>query len=73
MSRIFILGDSFADNLYSKEKAAIDAGKPLNSGVATYIDFFIKNKIALPLYFDDWLKELVCIFYEEKANMKKIL
>ena len=57
MSRIFILGDSFADNLYSKEKAAIDAGKPLNSGVATYIDFFIKNKIALPLYFDDWLKE----------------
>jgi len=57
MSRIFILGDSFADNLYDKEKAQIDAGKPLNSGVATYIDFFIKNKIALPLYFDDWLKE----------------
>jgi hypothetical protein len=57
MSRIFILGDSFADNLYSKEKAIIDAGKPLGSNVARYIDFFIKNKMVLPLYFDDWLKE----------------
>lgn len=57
MSRIFILGDSFADNLYSKEKQSIDDGHPLNSGIARYIDFFIKNRIALPLYFDDWLKE----------------
>jgi len=57
MSRIFILGDSFADNLYSKEKESIDAGYPLGSGIARYVDTFIKNKITLPLYFDDWLKE----------------
>jgi hypothetical protein len=57
MSRIFILGDSFADNLYNKEKESIDAGHPLGSDVARYVDTFIKNGIALPLYFDDWLKE----------------
>ena len=37
MSRIFILGDSFADNLYSKEKESIDAGHPLGSGIARYV------------------------------------
>jgi hypothetical protein len=57
MSRIFILGDSFADNLYNKEKKAIDDGKPSDSGVSMYINSFIKNGITLPLYFDDWLKE----------------
>ena len=57
MSRIFILGDSFADNLYNKEKKAIDDGKLSESGVSMYIKSFIKNGITLPLYFDDWLKE----------------
>jgi hypothetical protein len=57
MSRIFILGDSFADNLYSKEKATIEKGQPIGSNVGDYIYSFIKNNIELPLYFDDWLKE----------------
>jgi len=57
MSRIFILGDSFADNLYSKEKATIENGQPIGSNVGDYIYSFIKNNIELPLYFDDWLKE----------------
>jgi len=57
MSRIFILGDSFADNLYNKEKKAIDDGNTPDNGVFMYINSFIKNGITLPLYFDDWLKE----------------
>jgi hypothetical protein len=55
--RVFLLGDSFTDNLYQYQFFYKKMGEGDGVGqVRKYIDCILEDTGDLPLYFDDWLK-----------------
>jgi hypothetical protein len=56
-NRVFLLGDSFTDNLYQVElfqrKMGINDGR---GQVRKYVDCVLEDTGNMPLYFNDWLK-----------------
>lgn len=58
--RIFLLGDSFTDNLYQKEIKKIHDESDLTdlntNDVLKYVLLFKEKKLPYPLYFDDYLR-----------------
>lgn len=55
--RVFLLGDSFTDNLYQYELFYKKMGVSDEGGqVRKYVDCILEDTGNLPLYFDDWLK-----------------
>lgn len=55
--RVFLLGDSFTDNLYQCEFFYKKLGNGEGVGqIRKYIDCILEDTTNLPLYFDDWLK-----------------
>jgi hypothetical protein len=56
-NRVFLLGDSFTDNLYQCELFARKMGVNEGRGqVRKYIDCILEDTGNMPLYFNDWLK-----------------
>ena len=60
--RIFLLGDSFTDNLYRKEIKKIEEESDLmdlkTNDVLKYVLSFKKKNLPYPLYFDEYLRLL---------------
>jgi hypothetical protein len=55
--RVFLLGDSFTDNLYQREFFYKKIGNDEGVGqIRKYIDCILEDTGNIPLYFDDWLK-----------------
>jgi hypothetical protein len=55
--RVFLLGDSFTDNLYQYQFFYKKMGISDDVGqIRKYIDCILEDTGNLPLYFDDWLK-----------------
>jgi hypothetical protein len=56
-NRVFLLGDSFTDNLYKVELFQMRFGIGNGYGqVRKYVDCVLQDTNSEPLYFDDWLK-----------------
>lgn len=56
--RIFLLGDSFTNNLYQSHYQIYKKnGNICNSEIQKYIELLINKNIKFPKYFDDWLSE----------------
>lgn len=55
--RIFLLGDSFTDNLFAIELNRIKSDGMFTGEIAKYVDYILKYNDTEPKYFDDWLTE----------------
>jgi hypothetical protein len=55
--RVFLLGDSFTENLYQTELEMRMNGDPAVGEIRKYIDYIIDATGECPLYFDDWLRK----------------
>jgi hypothetical protein len=53
--RVFIIGDSFSDNLFKKDYLKLYGPKSQNSEICKYINTLKLNNIESPLWFTDWL------------------
>lgn len=56
-NRIYLLGDSFTDNLYKEQLFSIRLNpNKINGGeVRKYVEYILKETNNAPFYFDDWL------------------
>lgn len=56
MNRIFLLGDSFTENLYQTQLFYKKMGVKDDSQIRKYIDIIFSQTGEYPMYFDEWLK-----------------
>jgi hypothetical protein len=54
--RVFIIGDSFSDNLFKKDYLKLYGPESQNSKICKYINTLKLNNIESPLWFTDWLE-----------------
>jgi hypothetical protein len=54
--KIYILGDSFTDNLFKYEIDVLDKNQEHQGPIYDYVKLLRKNKFHDPLYFEDYLK-----------------
>ena len=53
--RVFLLGDSFSDNIFTQSISDLDNNRHATDGIYRYIKLLRENKIADPLHWSDYL------------------